>query len=153
MQPHMQQQIEVQCTSWGQGYSPTFVVNSLPLWGNSAPLQVTSLPFHILDIVQFCSTIRNDSRREIYSRGGLASMTSCAHLYTCPFCKGTSRVVLSEFWESVLLMAQWQIVYHTPIIPDFSCLCHVVQCLLLVVLGHSVIIGWLLWCCVPDYLV
>ena len=70
-----------------------------------------------------------------------------------PTCKGTSRVVLSEFWGSVLLMAQWQIVYCTPIVPDSSCLCHMVWCLLLVVLGHSVIIGWLPWCCVPDYLV
>jgi len=32
-----------------------------------------------------CALVRNDSRREIYSRGGLASTTSCAHLYTCPF--------------------------------------------------------------------
>ena len=69
------------------------------------------------------------------------------------FCKGTSKVVLSEFWGSVLLMAQWQIVYRTPIVPDSSCLCHVVRCLLLVVLEHSVIIGQLPWCCVPDYLV
>jgi len=69
------------------------------------------------------------------------------------WCKGMSRVVLSEFWGSVLLMAQWQIMYRTPIIPDSSCLCHVVRCLLLVVLGHSVIIGQLPWCCVPDYLV
>ena len=38
-------------------------------------------------------------------------------------------------------------------VPDFSCLCHAVQCLLLVVLGHSVIIGRLPWYCVPDYLV
>jgi len=31
-------------------------------------------------------SVRNDSRGEIYSRGGgLASTTSCAHLYTCPF--------------------------------------------------------------------
>jgi len=29
--------------------------------------------------------VRNDSRRKIYFRGGLASTTSCAHLYTCPF--------------------------------------------------------------------
>ena len=29
--------------------------------------------------------VRNDSRREIYSRGGLVSTTSCAYLYTCPF--------------------------------------------------------------------
>ena len=29
--------------------------------------------------------VRNDSRRKIYSRGGLASTTSCAYLYTCPF--------------------------------------------------------------------
>ena len=75
------------------------------------------------------------------------------HTYISPQCKRTSRVVLSEFWGSVLLMAQWQIIYCTPIIPDFSCLCHAVWCLLLVVLGHSMIIGWLLWCCVPDYLV
>ena len=39
-------------------------------------------------------------------------------------------------------MAQQQIVYCTPIIPDFSCLCHMMRCLLLVILGHSVIIGW-----------
>jgi len=38
-----------------------------------------------IEVVQFHSTIRNDSRREIYSRGGLVSTTSCAHLYTCPF--------------------------------------------------------------------
>jgi len=43
--------------------------------------------------------------------------------------------------------------YRTPIIPDSFCLHHVVRCLLLVVLGYSVIIGWLPWCCVPDYLV
>jgi len=30
-------------------------------------------------------SVRNNSRREIYSRGGLASKTGCAHLYTCPF--------------------------------------------------------------------
>jgi len=30
-------------------------------------------------------SVRNDFRREIYSRRGLASTTSCAHLYTCPF--------------------------------------------------------------------
>ena len=42
--------------------------------------------------------------------------------------------------------------YRTPTIPDFSCLCHAVKCLLLVILGHSVIIGQLPWCCVPDYL-
>ena len=40
----MQQQIEAQHTSWGQGCSPTFVVDSLPLRSNSAPLQVTPLP-------------------------------------------------------------------------------------------------------------
>ena len=38
-----------------------------------------------IEVVQFRSTVRNDSRREIYSRGGLASTTSCAHLYTCSF--------------------------------------------------------------------
>ena len=75
------------------------------------------------------------------------------HQYIYSRCKGTSRVVLSKFWGSILLMAQWQIMYCTPIISDFSCLCHVVQCLLLVVLEHSVIIDWLPWCCVPDYLV
>jgi len=32
-------------------------------------------------------------------------------------CKGTSREVLSKFWESVLLVAQWQIVYRTPTVP------------------------------------
>jgi len=37
-----------------------------------------------LTLIYFLS-IRNDSRREIYSKGGLASTTSCAHLYTCPF--------------------------------------------------------------------
>ena len=29
-----------------------------------------------------------------------------------------------------LLVAYWQIVYHIPIIPYFSCLCHAVRCLL-----------------------
>jgi len=39
-----------------------------------------------VEVVQFRSTVRNDSRREIYSRGrGLASTAGCAHLYTCPF--------------------------------------------------------------------
>jgi len=38
-----------------------------------------------VEVVQFCSTVRNDSRREIYSRESLASTASCAHLYTCPF--------------------------------------------------------------------
>ena len=35
----------------------------------------------------------------------------------------------------------------------FVTLCYVVRCLLLVILGHSVIIGQLPWCYVPDYLV
>ena len=48
--------------------------------------------------------------------------------------------MLSKFWGSVLLMAQWQIVYRTPTIPNFSCLYHVVWCLLLVIPGHSMII-------------
>jgi len=69
------------------------------------------------------------------------------------WCKGTSRIMLSKFWGSVLLMAQWQIMYRTPIVSDFFCLCYAVWCLLLVILGHSVIIGQLPWCCVPDYLV
>jgi len=37
-----------------------------------------------------------------------------------PDYKRTSRVVLSKFWESVLLVAQWQIMYHTPTIPESS---------------------------------
>jgi len=84
---------------------------------------------------------------------GLATHTASLSSTLLVRCKGTSRVMLSKFWGSVLLMAQWQIVYRTLTIPDFSCLCHVVRCLLLVILGHSVIIGWLPWCCVPDYLV
>ena len=32
--------------------------------------------------------------------------------------------MLSKFWGSVLLVAQWQIVYRTFTIPDFFCLCH-----------------------------
>ena len=44
MQLHTQQQIEAQRTSWGQGCSPTFVVNSLPLQSNSALFWVTPLP-------------------------------------------------------------------------------------------------------------
>ena len=44
MQPHMQQQIKAQHMSWGQGCSPTFIVNSLLLWSNSALLQITPLP-------------------------------------------------------------------------------------------------------------
>jgi len=43
-QPHARQSIEAQCTSWGQGCSPTFVVKSLPFQGNSAPFRVTLLP-------------------------------------------------------------------------------------------------------------
>jgi len=35
-------------------------------------------------------------------------------------CKRTSRVVLSKFWGSVQLVAQWQIMYHTPTIPESS---------------------------------
>ena len=31
-----------------------------------------------------------------------------------PACKGTSRVVLSQYWGSVLLVAQWQYVYALP---------------------------------------
>ena len=42
-QPHVRQSIEAQRTSWGQGCSPTFVVNSLPLRSNSAPIRVTPL--------------------------------------------------------------------------------------------------------------
>ena len=38
----------------------------------------------------------------------------------CDRCKGTSRVVLSKFWGSVLLVAQWQIVYCTPTVPESS---------------------------------
>jgi len=33
-------------------------------------------------------------------------------------CKGTSRVMLSKFWGSDLLVAQWQIVYCIPIVPE-----------------------------------
>jgi len=61
------------------------------------------------------------------------------------YCKGTSRVTLSKFWGSDLLMAQRQIVYCVPIVPDFSCLCHAVWCLLILVLEHSVIIDRLPW--------
>ena len=80
MQPHMQQQIETQCTSWGQGCSPTLL---------STPFHSGVIPLH-------------------------------------------SRSLHSHFTHP------WQY--------------HVVQCLLLVILGHSVIIGQLPWCCVPDYL-
>jgi len=47
------------------------------------------------------------------------------------FYKRTSRVVLSKFWESVLLVAWWQIMYCTLTIPNFSCLYHAIQCLLI----------------------
>ena len=40
----MRQQIKAQHTSWSQGCSPTFVVNSLLLRSNSAPLRITLLP-------------------------------------------------------------------------------------------------------------
>ena len=46
--------------------------------------------------------------------------------------------MLSKFWGSDLLVAQWQIVYRIPTIPNLFCLCHVVQYLLLVILGHSI---------------
>jgi len=36
------------------------------------------------------------------------------------YCKGTSRVVLSKFWGSVLSVAQWQIMYCTPTISESS---------------------------------
>jgi len=48
------------------------------------------------------------------------------------------RVMLSKFWGSDLLVAQWQIMYHISTIPNLFCLCHAVQCLLLVILGHFV---------------
>ena len=46
-QPHMQQKIEAQHMSWGQGCSLTFIVNSLSLQSNSTPLQVTPLLLHM----------------------------------------------------------------------------------------------------------
>jgi len=74
-----------------------------------------------------------------------STMSTAYHPQTDGQCKGTSRVTLSKFWGPDLLMAQWQIVYRVPIVPNFPCLCHAVRCLLLVVLGHSVIIDWLPW--------
>ena len=84
---------------------------------------------------------------------GLWDTNSFFPLHMQGVCKGTSRVTLSKFCGSDLLMAQRQIMYCVPIIPDFSCPCHAVRCLLILVLGHSVIIDQLLWQCVPDYLV
>jgi len=46
----MRQQIEAQHTSWGQGCSSTFVVNSLPLWSNPAPHVLDS---HILSTLAY----------------------------------------------------------------------------------------------------
>jgi len=41
-------------------------------------------------------------------------------------CKGTSRVVLSRYWGSVLLVALWQYVYAFPSFLSSFCLCRVV---------------------------
>jgi len=47
----------------------------------------------------------------------------------CPWdnCKGTSRVTLSHYWGSVLLVAQWQYVYAFPSFLSSLCLCRVVR--------------------------
>ena len=45
-------------------------------------------------------------------------------------CKRTSRVVLSQYWGSVLLVAWWQYMYALPSFLSFLCLCHVVRRLL-----------------------
>jgi len=50
-------------------------------------------------------------------------------------CKGTSRVVLSQDWGSVLLVAQWQYVYAFPSFLSSLCLYHVGDAFYLL-LGH-----------------
>ena len=50
-------------------------------------------------------------------------------------CKGTSRVVLSQDWGSVLLVAQWQYVYAFPSFLSSHCLYHVGNAFYLL-LGH-----------------
>ena len=62
-------------------------------------------------------------------------------------CKGTSKMVLSQYWESVLLVAQWQYMYAFPSFLSSLCLCHVVQCLLFIIRTLWLLIHVLMWWC------
>ena len=55
--------------------------------------------------------------------------------YSVEGCKGTSRVMLSQDWGSVLLVARWQYVYAFPPFLSSLCLCHAGDAFYLL-LGH-----------------
>ena len=118
MQPHTRQQIEAQRTSWGQGCSPTFVVNSLPLRSNSAPLWVTPLPLHMSLTPEEHLGVKLDHKQVIIPLGhSLQGTSTLRNIENIQTTLKTRNLLL----EQVMKMIRWFIVWPGQFIPWQVC--------------------------------
>jgi len=147
--------------SWlGKATKSLFIFSFLLSWtyyteGSVGKCHITSVMSHMTGSH---SVISHDGSHDKCGKvvhrpcSGCISSIGKSNRDSIKFCKRTSRVVLSKFWGSVLLVAQWQIMYCTPTIPNFSCLYHAVQCLL--IYNWTIVITDLRTCdCACDRLV